>query len=89
MSANATANLPLSYVHEDRGYVAVGTCVAFTVIEIVFVFLRFLSRWLGKVPMGIDDVLIIPALIICIATNAVGIGTFALMSGSVSEYREC
>ena len=66
--------LPPEYVREYRGDTLRDVAIAFTVLEILFVGLRFLSRWIGKKPLGLDDWLMGPGLIISIGLNACTIG---------------
>ena len=82
MEAIPTAGLPPGYLQEHRGYVLVGVAIAFICLETVSVFLRFLSHRLGNIPTGIDDLLIIPALLLCIGVNTVAIGENSTKSGS-------
>ena len=62
MSA-ASPNYPPGYLDEYIGYRLTGVAIAFIVLNITFVTLRFVARRLGKVPMGIDDILIMPSLL--------------------------
>ena len=62
MSATST-DFPPGYLDEYIGYRLTGVAIAFIVLNITFVALRFAARRLGKVPFGVDDMLIIPSLL--------------------------
>ena len=74
--------LPPAYVAEFSGNKLVNVCVAFIPVQIFFVVLRYISRYLGKVPMGIDDWLILPSLASNLILNSVTIGKI------ISHYKE-
>ena len=52
----------------DKTYLAVSSAVALMVLSIVAVFLRFLSRWVVRVPFMLDDWLILVALV-CLSVD--------------------
>ncbi|KAF7917047.1 uncharacterized protein EAE97_012067 [Botrytis byssoidea] len=51
------------YEDEYIGNVLVNVIIAFTILEIIFVALRYLAQRIGHKPIGIDDWLVLPALI--------------------------
>lgn len=57
------------YIHSYTGDTLRDVDIAFCVIETVFITLRYLSRWVGKTPWGIDDYLMLPAFIFCMGLN--------------------
>lgn len=78
MDSNSTlpplSSFPQSYVSEYNGDRLRNIAIAFTVLEVAFVTLRFLSKAIGGTPYGIDDWLMAPALILCMALNAASFG---------------
>jgi hypothetical protein len=48
---------------DDNGPVIVGCAIFFIVFSTIIVGLRFLSRFLRKLPLGIDDYFTVPALV--------------------------
>ena len=71
----STSNLTGAYLHEFRGDPLTAVSIAFIPIEIAVAGLRFASRRISKIPHGLDDWLIYPALIFCLGCCALGIGT--------------
>ncbi|KAL9077050.1 MAG: hypothetical protein Q9161_000683 [Pseudevernia consocians] len=69
-SNSANAQVPPSYAEEYSGDIVLRTAIAFIVLELTFVTLRYISRALGKLPAGPDDYLMIPALVICLGVDA-------------------
>jgi len=67
-------NFPPGYVDENVGPHVVGVAVAFIVLEIFLVAMRFTSRYLNKIPIGLDDIFIIPSLVFCLGICALAIG---------------
>lgn len=51
------------------GYQLKAVAISFTVLEIIFVGLRYVAQRLNRRPFGIDDWLILPALVLCIGLN--------------------
>ncbi|KAF2150185.1 hypothetical protein K461DRAFT_208694, partial [Myriangium duriaei CBS 260.36] len=45
--------------------------IAFTVLNTIFLGLRFLSKRIGRMPFGIDDWLMIPGYIVCLGIHAI------------------
>ena len=74
ISNSTTLQLPPGYAEEYSGDTLRNTAIAFIVLEITFVILRYISRALGKVSRGIDDYLMIPALVTCLGFDAFSIG---------------
>ena len=54
--------------HDTNGVVPVA--IVFTILEVTCVALRFWARRIGKVSWGVDDSLMIPGLVFCLAVNA-------------------
>lgn len=59
---------PPGYLEESIGPTLVAISALFIALDVVFVCLRFYSRRLIKTPLGWDDILILPALILNLAT---------------------
>ena len=57
-----------------NGYILLRIGVTFTVLECVFVALRFVSKRVGRIAFGTDDWLIVFALANCLGFNALGLG---------------
>jgi hypothetical protein len=47
------------YLAEYRGDEVIQYAIVFLVLGTTFMVLRFWSRWLGRVPWGLDDTLIV------------------------------
>ena len=74
MNTTAPPSFPPGYVEENIGGSTIAVAVAFAVLEITFVALRFASRWISKTRVGIDDMFIPPALLFCLGLCALAIG---------------
>lgn len=57
---------PPEYIQQDASGHVVRVAVAFIVLELLLVALRFVSRSVSKTHSGLDDVLIVPALVFCL-----------------------
>ena len=64
-----------AFLAEYIGYQVIGVAVAFAIIEISLVALRFVARRINKSSPGWDDYLIIPGLIANLAQCALAIST--------------
>ncbi|KAM0166534.1 hypothetical protein ACHAQE_001339 [Botrytis cinerea] len=69
----AAAQFPPGYLENYSGHKLVVTCIACIVLDIFFVFARFISRWLHNTPRGWDDFLMVPALIFSVLLAAQGL----------------
>ena len=76
MIAAVQPAFPPGYAGEYIGYIARDVGIAFTVLEIAFVGLRYISQSMAHKRFGIDDFLILPGLILCLAINACCVGQF-------------
>ncbi|KAI9927530.1 hypothetical protein ASPWEDRAFT_31603 [Aspergillus wentii DTO 134E9] len=56
-----------AYLNESKQSLIVGVCVFFISIDTLAVALRFLSKYIGRLRLGWDDVFIVLGLMICIA----------------------
>lgn len=63
-----------AYLAEYIGNQVIGVAIAFMVLETVFVILRFVARRKTLSPLGWDDYLIYPALVVNLGMCAHGIG---------------
>lgn len=75
--ANYQASTPRSSAsrrleYNGQSYVAVA--VAFIVLEVICVALRFWARKIGKIAWGLDDSLIIAAAVLCLALIGCSLG---------------
>lgn len=68
-----TSDLPPSYFYEYEGAKLIAVATAFIPLEILFVALRYYSRNMHKTAKGLDDILIAPALICCLAVDIIAI----------------
>ncbi|KAF5872207.1 putative integral membrane protein [Botrytis fragariae] len=75
------------YLAQYRGNTPIAICVTFIVLEIVFVALRYCARWVGKAKWGMDDFLMIPALILCLEQCGVGIAFIIVGGGGYHSAR--
>lgn len=62
------------YLYEYHGLKLVVLAAFFIPLEIIFVLLRTWSRTLSDAKMGLDDILIWPSLVLCLAINIIGFG---------------
>lgn len=69
-----TSDLPPSYLYEYTGAKLIAVAIAFIPLEIFFVGLRYYSRYMHKTAKGLDDYLVAPALMFCLALDILGIG---------------
>lgn len=67
-------SFPPGYVEASIGGTTLAVAIAFIVLEITIVALRFIVRYLSKVRTGLDDALIIPALVFCVGVCVLAIG---------------
>ncbi|PQE28883.1 integral membrane protein [Rutstroemia sp. NJR-2017a BBW] len=65
----AMENLSPEYLREYSGHQLTVAAIAFIPLNIIFVAIRFFSRHLTKAPLGLDDILIIPGLILCVTLS--------------------
>lgn len=70
----STPSFPPGYADEYIGNPPFGVAIAFIVLEVIAVGLRFLARRIGRVAWGADDTLIIPGAILCLALCGCSIG---------------
>jgi Na+/H+-dicarboxylate symporter len=57
---------------EYIGYQFQTGLIAFIILDVLFVSLRYLSRWLAHARLGIDDFLMVPAVICNLALAIAG-----------------
>lgn len=77
--AAAAAKFPPGYLEDYNGHKLVATCISCIVLNIFFVFARFISRWLHNTPRGWDDFLMVPALMFSVLLAAQGLGMFCFL----------
>jgi hypothetical protein len=66
--------LPESEIPKDFiGYEFVNTAIAFAVVETLFVALRYYARYVGRRPLGVDDILLPFALLFAFAQEGIAI----------------
>jgi hypothetical protein len=68
-----------AYLNENRGPLVQGVAITFIVLEIGVVIMRLASRRLIKIPLALDDYLILLALVFCLGLCALAIGTFCVL----------
>ncbi|KAI1192401.1 hypothetical protein F5X97DRAFT_340602 [Nemania serpens] len=73
MSAASTTTFPPGYEEEDIGQHTLAVAVLFIVLDITIVALRFITRSVYKTRLGVDDALIIPALIFAVGICVIAI----------------
>ena len=74
MSSNTPSDLTPQYLSEWDGRPVITTAIVFIVLNTIFVFFRFLSRYLQRATYGWDDVLMVPSWLLTIAISIVSIG---------------
>jgi hypothetical protein len=68
--------LPESEISRDFiGNEFVNTAIAFAVVESLLVILRYYARYVGRRPLGVDDILLPFALLFAFAQEGIAIGT--------------
>ncbi|KAF7854217.1 hypothetical protein EAF04_010514 [Stromatinia cepivora] len=74
MDTQATAaQFPPGYLESYNGHPLFATCVSCIVLDVFFVLVRFLSRWVHNTPRGWDDFLMVPGLIFSVLLAAQGL----------------
>lgn len=76
MAENAMPTFPPGYAEESLGPRVVAVAIAFIVLEIVVVTLRFATRIVYKTQWGLDDYLIPPALLFALGMCIIPIGAY-------------
>lgn len=87
--ANHQASVPRSSGSrrlEFNGQSYVAVAVAFIVLEVICVALRFWARKIGKISWGLDDSLIIAAAILCLALIGCSLGEISALRFSFECY---
>ncbi|KAI9640226.1 hypothetical protein NHQ30_011464 [Ciborinia camelliae] len=56
-----------------RGHIVLSVAIAFTVLETLFVALRYWAQYLARKPFGVDDGLILLAYLLCISGTVVAL----------------
>ncbi|KAF2148153.1 hypothetical protein K461DRAFT_233625 [Myriangium duriaei CBS 260.36] len=69
------------YLSEYSGDILRDVAIAFSVLEIGFVSLRFTAKAAGNNPFGVDDLLVVAALVACLGLNATCL--FVIHAGGV------
>ena len=64
---------PAAYYEEYIGDQLKSAAIAFIVIDTFFAGLRIASRRIGKIPLGLDDLFIAPALLMDLALCAIAL----------------
>ena len=59
---------------EYNGYHLRNVAIAFIVLEVFFVGLRYVARYISRAPTGLDDIFMIPSLITNLGLCALAIG---------------
>ena len=72
--ANATALYPPGYMEEYNGDGLYAIAILFICLVTLSVVLRFYAHKVGNVKWGLDDTLIIPASVFCLALCACALG---------------
>ena len=84
-SVNDSPPMPLENSEAYTGNQLVAVAITFIVLEIIFVMLRIFARFLSKANAGLDDIMIIPALISCLAIDAICLGRYYSASRTVAS----
>ena len=74
-STSMPTSFPPGYAEENHSGTLYGVAIAFIIIEILFVSLRYFGRYVTNARIGPDDILMIPATIFVVAAAALCIGT--------------
>ena len=60
---------PPGYEDEYIGYITRNVAIAFIVLEVFFVSLRYVAQRIGRKSFGIDDWLMLPGLVLCLGVD--------------------
>ena len=74
LSNRRVVTFPPSYAQEYDGGSLYAINIAFIILEIIFVALRFYARYLSNAKLGVDDILMVPALIVVISVAVLSNG---------------
>ena len=80
---STTTSYPLGYLEENAGYKVVITAILFMFLGTFFVTLRYIARYLGKVPVGVDDYLVAASLVFCLGQGLLSIGRSSCLTGAL------
>ncbi|TEY39884.1 hypothetical protein BOTCAL_0448g00100 [Botryotinia calthae] len=69
----ASSNLSTEFLREYSGDQLMAVAITFIPINVLFVSMRFFARSLKKAPLGLDDILVIPSLILCLTLSVLAI----------------
>ena len=76
-SSSGSQSLPPQYLEAYIGHELVVVAVMFIVLDFICVTLRISARHLSKARPGLDDYLVVPSLILCVAVCAICISKLA------------
>jgi len=79
----SATTLSPDYMSAYSGDTLRDVAIAFAILEIIFVSFRFASNYVGKTPLGADDWLMIPALILCLGLDITSLGRLDQLSHDV------
>ena len=80
MPGHPGSSIPPERMREYSGDVLRDVAIAFTVLEIAAITLRYVSLWVSKKRFGPDDILAVPALLFCLGMNIVSLCKLAVCS---------
>ena len=84
------SELPPSVLYEYTGHKLIAVAIAFIPLEIIFVGARYYARSMHKTTLGVDDILVAPALLMCITLDILGIGqSTTLLRVHVTTFAQC
>ena len=76
MSEQNPPPFPPGYANEYIGYVTRNVAISFTVLELLFVSLRFVSQHIAGKRCGVGDFIRIPSLVLCLGLNVSALSKF-------------
>ena len=62
-----------SYFYEYTGSKLIAVAITFIALDIIFVGLRYYARSMHKTAIGLDDIFVAPALILCLTVDVLSI----------------
>ena len=83
--SGAALNSSFTYLQEYSGYRSINTAAAFIVLEVLVAMVRSYAKFLTAAPLGMDDYLLIPALISNLAICALSIVGRLFGSSQISK----
>jgi len=86
MAANLLGSLPVlspDQLNDNRSQMVFSCAIAFVVIDISFIGMRYFTRHITKTPLGWDDLLVFPTMLFSVSVCGMQIGMKNLITAQV------